>query len=65
MIPTVADSHSSSLNRSLLSFLDAGRDPDGKFFDSIGSKGPIASAEEAGDDSEFEKENKVQVKLYR
>ena len=46
-------------------FLDAGRDPDGKFFDSIGSKGPIASAEEAGDDSEFEKENKVQVKLYR
>ena len=31
----------------------------------MGSKGPIASAEEAGDDSEFEKENKVQVKLYR
>jgi len=51
--------------KSKIVIIDAGRDPDGKFFDSLGSKGPIASAEEAGDDSEFEKENKVQVKLYR
>lgn len=46
-------------------FADAGRDPDSRFFDALGSKGPIASAEEAGDDSEFESKTKVQVKLYR
>ncbi|XP_065059180.1 advillin-like [Rhopilema esculentum] len=45
--------------------IDSGRDPEGKFFDVLGSKGPIASADEAGDDAEFEKKTQVQVKLYR
>eukprot|EP00794_Sanderia_malayensis_P007449 gene7449-8271_t len=45
--------------------IDSGRDPDTRFFDALGSKGQIKSAEEAGDDSEFEKSSKVQVKLYR
>ncbi len=49
----------------LNSLSDSGSDPEGKFFDVLGSKGKIKSAEEAGDDSEFEKESKVQVKLYR
>lgn len=50
---------------SFFPFVDAGHDSDTKFFHALGSKGPISSAEEAGDDSEFEKEIKVQVKLYR
>ena len=40
-------------------------DPDTSFFKALGSKGPIKSAEEGGDDVEFEQKSKIVITLYR
>lgn len=45
--------------------IDSGYDPDSSFFKALGEKGPIKSAEEGGDDVEFEKQSKIEIALYR
>lgn len=45
--------------------LDSGSDPDGAFFTALGGKGPIKSADEGGDDDEYEKQAQTEIALYR
>ena len=45
--------------------LDSGHDNENAFFKVLGDKGPIKSAEEGGDDVEHDKQDKVEICLYR
>ncbi|XP_065668513.1 advillin isoform X2 [Hydra vulgaris] len=45
--------------------IDSGKDNDKRFFEALGDKGLIKSAEEGGDDSEFEKNGIREIVLYR
>lgn len=45
--------------------IDSGVDSEKQFFTALGDDGPIKSAEEGGDDADFEKKSKANIKLYR
>ena len=51
--------------KSKVVIIDSGIDSETRFFTALGDKGEIKSAEDGGDDSEFEKSNKTVITLYR
>lgn len=51
--------------KSRIILIDSGHDNENGFFKALGDRGPIKSAEEGGDDVEYEKQDKIEICLYR